>query len=70
VGGSPPKHDWEAFWIQVAIWAARNDLVKEDRPRLQKHMTDWTATQWPTPPDPATIRKKLSALFNAAAAQN
>jgi len=63
-GGRPPKHDWEAFWIQVAHYSAINDLHPDQRPELQNHMESWTAEEWLEPPDPATIRNKLARLYN------
>jgi len=68
-GGRPPAHDWEAFWIEVACWAAANDLIpeKQNRPGLRQHMLAWSATQWTQPPDASTVDKKLAALFARAA---
>jgi len=42
-GGLPPKHDWDSFWIEVALYAAENDLDPEHRTELQRHMQKWTA---------------------------
>jgi len=64
-GGATPRHDWEAFWIEVALYAAKNDLNPEHRLELQRHMVDWTAHMWPEPPDPATIRARLKKLYDA-----
>jgi hypothetical protein len=63
-GGRPPQHDWEGFWIQVAMYAAANDLEPNDRVNLQRHMQEWTAQHWPQAPDPATIRIHLKRLFD------
>jgi len=62
-GGRPPAHDWEAFWIEVACWAAENDLQADDRPELRKHMLAWFAERSSTPPDASTVDRKLSALY-------
>jgi hypothetical protein len=59
-------HEWEGFWIEVALYAAKHDLDPEHRRDLQRHMEEWTATQWPEPPDKATIRRRLQRLFDAA----
>jgi len=64
--GRPARHDWDAFWIEVAIFTALNGSDQADRERLQKEMVEWTSTNWPDPPDPATIRGKLKKLFDAA----
>jgi hypothetical protein len=64
-GGRPPKHDWDAFWIEVAHYAAANDLEPQHRQELQRYMEDWTASKWPSPPEPATIRARLAKLYKA-----
>jgi hypothetical protein len=62
-GGAPPRHDWDAFWIEVCIWSEANGFEERDRPALQKLMQDWTAKKWSEPPDASTIRKKLAQLY-------
>jgi hypothetical protein len=62
-GGRPPVHDWDAFWIEVAWYAAENDLEAAHRHELQRHMENWTAKTWEKPPDAETIRKKIRELF-------
>jgi hypothetical protein len=67
--GPGPTHDWDAFWIEVCHWVSLNidkdGFQPEDRPRLQTHMEDWTATN---PPDgkeamvKSTARRKLQKL--------
>lgn len=64
--GRPPQHDWDAIWIEVALFMADNGSDTQDRERLQTQMAKWTAERWKTPPDPATIRAKLKALYDAA----
>jgi len=62
--GRPPKHDWDAFWIEVAHFAAKNDLMPEDRAELQQHMERWAVGAAPNDPmDSTTIRRKLQSLF-------
>jgi len=68
-GGAPPKHDWEAFWIEVALFAEKNELDPTHRSELQKHMVDWTAGTSLKPPDEATIRSRLARLYKARAAE-
>jgi hypothetical protein len=63
-GGRPAQYDWDGFWIQVAMYAAANDFVPDDRVNLQRHMQEWTAQHWPQAPDPATIRIHLKRLFD------
>ncbi len=63
-GGVAPKHDWDGFWIEVAHYAAKNDLNPEHRRDLQRHMQAWTAEHWLEPPDPATIRSRMKRLFD------
>lgn len=65
-GGRPPKHDWEGFWVEVALYAAANDLHPDHRTELQQHMQTWTAERWSEPADPATIRKRLRRLYEVA----
>lgn len=62
-GGRPPSYDWEAFWIEVVHYAAKNALDKMHRPELQQHMEKWTAEKWRNSPDQATIRNKLGPLY-------
>ena len=68
-GGRPPIHAWEAFWIEVACWAAKNDLQLDDRPELRRHMLAWFAKHSSAPPDDSSVDKKLSALYAAATRQ-
>jgi hypothetical protein len=62
--GRPPKHDWDAFWIEVAIFASGNDLIEDAAQReLRSHMVQWSAEHMGFPaPDPTTVRKKLQKL--------
>lgn len=67
-GGRPPKWDWDEFWIEIALWAAQNDLVPEDlrRQELKRHIMQWFANRNPdgdTPSD-SDVRRRLSALFD------
>lgn len=68
-GGRPKRHDWDAFWIEVAWYAAENDLDVGHRQELQQHMVNWTAQEWQDPPDPATIRSRLAQLFKVEGAR-
>lgn len=63
LGGRPEAHSWEAFWIEVACWAAKNDLQPEYRPELRRHMLAWFAQRSSTPPDASTVDRKLKALY-------
>jgi hypothetical protein len=67
IGGRPAKHDWEQFWIEVALYAAKNDLDPELRTELQRHMRKWAAKNWADPPDDPTIRRRIKRLFDARA---
>ena len=65
-GGAPTQHDWDTFWIAVALYASANDLFKEDRRAVRKYMEDWTSRHMDDPaPSPQTIRSKLQRLFEA-----
>jgi hypothetical protein len=65
-GGRPLKHDWDAFWIEVAHFAALQELDPKHRAELQRHMMDWTAANMKDPaPDEATIRSRLKRLYKA-----
>ena len=68
-GGTPLKHDWDGFWIEVALYAEKNELDPAHRPELQRHMEDWTARTSPKPPDGATIRARLARLYTARIAE-
>lgn len=69
-GGRSAKHDWELFWIEVALYAALNDLAPEHRSELQRHMQDWCARAWVEAPNEATIRSRLKRLFDARKSQS
>lgn len=69
-GGRQAKYDWDSFWIEVAWYAAENDLDGEHRTELQQRMEQWTGQKWRDPPDGATIRRKLAALYARATAPN
>jgi hypothetical protein len=62
--GRPPRHDWQAFWIEVVYWVDLNGLQPEHRQDLQRHMVEFLAGQ-EHPPDDATIRSKLKDLYDA-----
>jgi len=63
-GGRPTIHDWDAFWIEVALYAARHDLVRDRRPELQRYMQEWAANRSDDRQmDDSTIREKLRSLF-------
>jgi hypothetical protein len=65
-GGKPPKHDWDAFWIEVALYASKNDLIGVERTELQQHMERWSAEHMSDPtPNPATVRAKIKKLYDA-----
>ncbi len=66
-GGRPRKHDWEAFYIEVAWWAAANDLSTDgnERPELQRYMVEWCQRWGNSAPDPRTIQDKLRDLYIA-----
>jgi len=68
--GAPVKYDWDAFWIEVALWTAEWNLEEQDRTRLQKHMEGWTAETMSPAPDASTIRGKLAKLYAAGRARN
>jgi hypothetical protein len=63
VGGGRPRHDWDASWIEVALYAAKHDLDLKHRQELQAHMVAWAAKTLCKPPDDATIRLRLAQLF-------
>jgi hypothetical protein len=63
-GGRPVKHDWDAFWIEVALYAAKEDLQHQYRADLARHMKEWFGRQSPDPPDETTIEKKLKRLWD------
>jgi hypothetical protein len=70
-GGRPTKWNWDQFWIEVALWAAKNDLVDEDsRPNLTNHIVNWFATNngGETPPD-SSIRERIAKLFKEVEAK-
>jgi hypothetical protein len=64
-GGAPQRHDWHAFWIEVALFASRNDLFEVPRTELQRHMEDWAAKHMDPVPDSATIRAMIKRLYDA-----
>jgi hypothetical protein len=63
-GGKLPKHDWDAFWIEVGLYASENDLLfGVERTKVQRHMVQWSAEHMSDPPpDPATVRAKIKKL--------
>jgi hypothetical protein len=65
LGGAPPRYDWESFWIEVVLYAAKHDLDLEHRNELHRHMCEWAAQNWPAPPDDATVRNRMAKLFAA-----
>ena len=72
-GGRPTTRDWDAFWIEVAIWCEKNGFGDEDRQRLQAHMENWCsehAGDPDTPTHPQTIRARLTKLYAAAHERN
>ena len=68
-GGRPPKHDWDAFWIEIVLFAAKEDIQPGDRERLRQHMNEWVAKNSKDPPEESTIAKRLKRLFDMVAAR-
>jgi hypothetical protein len=72
-GGRPVQHDWDSFWIEVAIWVEKNSFDENYKKDLVKYMADWSA-RTATDPDkalhPQTIRKKVADLYARAHARN
>jgi hypothetical protein len=68
-GGRPPRHDWDAFWIEGILYASKNDLFETERPVFNRYMLDWTASnmQDPAPSEPE-IRKKIARLYDRVTA--
>jgi len=65
-GGRPAKHDWDVFWIQVALYASENDLFGANQTQVQRYMVEWSARHMSDPaPHPTTVRAKISKLFKA-----
>jgi hypothetical protein len=67
-GGKPTKHDWDAFWIELALYASANDLFDVERTEVQRHMEQWSAEHMSDPtPNPATVRAKIKKLYDEVA---
>lgn len=64
--GRPVEHDWEAFWIEVAVRMGLNGLEDVTRRELQTYMQIWCAEHSTNPPDDSTIRRKLAKLYARA----
>jgi len=66
IGGKPPRRDWDAFWIEVALYVSANDLFQTERTEVQRHMAEWSAEHMEDPaPDLATVRAKIRKLYDA-----
>ncbi len=66
-GGRQPSQDlWRPFWIEVACWAAANELIPADeqRPALRRHLLDWAVqpSDMKRPSEPS-IDRALTDLF-------
>jgi hypothetical protein len=67
--GRPPRHDWDAFWIEAVSYASKNDILETPRADFQRHMLDWAALNMRDPtPSESEIRKKIARLYRVAAA--
>ena len=66
-GGHPTLHDWDRFWIQVALWTAKNDVDEPEklRPELRRHMLKWVQGLDKVP-EASTVEKKLALLWAEA----
>ena len=62
--GAPPRHDWEAFWREVARYVDKNGMEPERRTEVQQSMAKWVAEHWASVPDDATIRARLKLLYD------
>lgn len=69
-GGAHPRHDWDSFWIEVALYSAKHDFDPDPAHRrdLQQLMVEWAARELDTHLDESTIRGRLSRLFHVVAA--
>jgi hypothetical protein len=67
--GKPPRHDWDAFWVEAVLYASKNDLFETERLDFQRHMQEWTASNMQDPaPSLSEIRKRTAKIYNAVAA--
>lgn len=65
-GRKPSQNMWEPFWIEVALWAAKNDLTPagERRLELRRHMQAWAAGPTSPRPSDTSIDRALRSLFS------
>jgi hypothetical protein len=61
--GRPPRHKWDAFWIEVCR-RIHEEGIPETQAELATQMYDWFIGQRDESIDLRTIEKKISALFN------
>jgi len=60
--GRPTHYDWDKFWIEVAMYAAREDLTKDDWRKFAKHMREWCFENFSDGFDKTNINKKIKPL--------
>lgn len=66
LGGRPRENDWEAFFVEVAIYADRENLKQDSTwTHLRNHMKKWVKENWQNQPDESTIKKKLKKVEEA-----
>lgn len=62
-GGRPPIHDWEAFWIEVAVIANDPDGLPETQSSLIDHFEQWFDDHAGQVPARSEIALKTSRLY-------
>ena len=68
-GERPALHDWKAFLIEVAWWAAKNGLQPEDHSNLRRHMSKWCEEYFDTPADNSAVDKMLEEVLERMSSQ-
>lgn len=63
--GAPPRHDWDAFWIEVCQHI--NDRGRHaTQVEMVRRMLDWFAENSATIPDESTVKKKVSRFCGSS----
>ena len=61
--GRPPKFNWPAFYVEIAVQADLDGLP-EKQAELERVMADWCSLTWGEVPGESTLRHALSPIYS------
>jgi hypothetical protein len=61
--GRPPKFNWPAFYVEIAV-RADLDGLPEKQAELERAMAQWCSETWGSEPGDSTVRQAVSPIYS------